>query len=172
MAGSFFMIHDVGAQTIPDVYVTSPADGATINTPTMNVIAKALTGATTYTIEFSTSDDFSTGLITRVGSRVQNFTGMSYGTTYFARVKTDLSPTYGKTTTFNVIPAEQLTFVKTPADLTTGLSVNLSITSSTVTNATIYTIEISASEDFSGVGSWDAKPLIVVEHGKINADAQ
>jgi hypothetical protein len=130
--------------------VTSPAHGSTGFFPTINVSAKALAGVSTYTIELSPKEDFSSGVLIKSGSRSQQFTGLSYGTRYFARVKTNLSPNYGKTTSFSTVLAEDLAFVTSPANGATDLSPTVTVASNTVPGATQYTIELNTSPSFDG----------------------
>jgi hypothetical protein len=133
--------------SIANVFVTSPAHGSTGFLPTVNVSAKALSGASTYTIQLSSQEDFA-GVLEKSGARGQRFTGLSYGTRYFARVKTNLSPKFGKTTSFSTVPAEDLAFVTSPADGAIDQSPNLTVVSNTVPGATNYTIDLNTSRLF------------------------
>jgi hypothetical protein len=137
---------------LPNVYLTSPADGANGLTQVVTVTSKVLTGATTYTIELNTASDFTGVALVKNGtSRVQVFSGLSYGTTYHTRVKTDLSPYYGKSTSFTIRPAEQFTYVSTPINLATSQNITLNVASTLVTGASTYTIELNTVSDFTGV---------------------
>lgn len=134
----------------PDVYVITPADGAANQAITLNVTAKALTGATTYTIELNDEPDFTGNSFVKSGTRTQNFTGLSYATRYYTRVRTNLSPAYGITTTFSTLVPN--IYVTSPADSAIDRATTLSITSAALTGATLYTIEVNEEPDFSGEG--------------------
>ncbi|MBL7861358.1 MAG: VCBS repeat-containing protein [Cyclobacteriaceae bacterium] len=136
---------------LPNVYVTSPVNNATGLNVTLNVTSRALTGAITYTIQLSPVPDFSSDVLERSGGRTQNFTGLMYTTTYFARVRTNLSPDFGLVTQFTTGAAEQFAFVTNPANNATGVLLNnltLNVTSSNVIGALQYTIELNLSPGF------------------------
>lgn len=136
---------------LPTVFVTSPANNATGLNVTLNVTSRALTGATTYTIQLSPVPDFSSDVLERSGGRTQNFTGLMYTTTYFARVRTNLSPDFGLVTQFTTGAAEQFAFVTNPANNAIGVLLNnltLNVTSSNVIGALQYTIELNLSPGF------------------------
>lgn len=140
-----FLHNNLASDSIPNVFVANPTNGSTGFLPTVNVTANALGGALTYTIQLSPEQDFSSGVLEKSGARGQRFTGLSYGTRYFARVKTNLSPNFGKTTSFSTIPAEDLAFVTSPANGAIDQSPNLTVASNTVPGATSYTIELNTS---------------------------
>ena len=141
----------IGSRTtlvLPNVYVTSPANGATGINITTNVTARALTGATTYTIQLSPLADFSSGVLEKSGTRTQNFAGLQYNTMYYTRVKTDLSPDFGAVTSFTTFPASALAYVTSPANNAVNVNTVVSITSNTVPGAASYTIELSETPGF------------------------
>jgi hypothetical protein len=130
-------------------YVSGPANGAINTNISLTLNSTAITGATTYTIDISPDNNFATGVITKAGARSQAFTGLSYGTTYFARVKTDLSSVYGKVTSFTTGPPEQFTYVATLANNAINQNVTLNIWSTLVSGATTYYIDISPDNTFA-----------------------
>ena len=133
---------------VPDTKVTSPADGSIDRATTLSITSSALTGATIYTIEVSESSDFSEGVTVQSGARTQSFTGLKYDQHYFVRVKTDIYPVYGTTTSFTT--AIPLVYVSTPVDGAVGQNVALSITALTFAGASTYTVELNTASDFSG----------------------
>ncbi|MFY7886325.1 MAG: hypothetical protein ACOVOV_15925, partial [Dolichospermum sp.] len=135
---------------LPNVVITSPANNLNNQNVTLTVSAQTLTGATTYTLELSTSADFSGTTLVKSGSRTQSFTGLQYSKQYFARVKTNLSPDYGNVTTFFTGSPEHFAYVTNPVNLSVNRNINLSVTSNTVIGATTYTIEVNTLADFSG----------------------
>jgi uncharacterized repeat protein (TIGR03803 family) len=134
----------------PDVYVTTPASFAANQNVTLNVTAKAVTGASTYTTEINTSPTFNGTSIVKSGTATQSFSGLAYSTQYYARVKTNLNSDYGLVTTFSTPASEYFAWVSSPASGSVNNNVNLTVTSNTVVGATNYTIELSTTPDFSG----------------------
>jgi len=136
--------------TLPLVNVTNPANGAVNQNAALNVTARAVTGATVYTLELSTDATFSNPQV-RSGARTQLFDSLQYNTMYYTRVKTDLRADYGQVTTFTTRTAESLAYVTAPANNAVNTNTSLSVTSNTVLYATTYTIQLSESADFSTV---------------------
>ncbi|QHT68443.1 T9SS type A sorting domain-containing protein [Rhodocytophaga rosea] len=81
-------------------YLASPSNGTTgVTSPAY--VANSVPGATSYTIELNTNATFTgTALVQTSASRIINFTNLALGQTYYARVKTNLSPNWGRTTSF------------------------------------------------------------------------
>ncbi|MGC4022324.1 MAG: ASPIC/UnbV domain-containing protein [Cyclobacteriaceae bacterium] len=130
-------------------YVTSPANGTVNTNVSLKVTSSTLKGASTYTIELSPDQTFSTGIISMSGTNALNFTGLSYSTTYYARVKSNLSPLYGKTTNFSTAPAEYFSYVKNPVNNATGVATSLNVVVNTVIGATNYTVELNSDSAFN-----------------------
>jgi uncharacterized repeat protein (TIGR03803 family) len=86
---------------VPAVSLVTPANGTTdvavSGTMSSNVVAHALS----YQLQLSLSASFSTVALT-VNSSTNNFSvsGLTLSTTYYARVKTNVLPGYGATTSF------------------------------------------------------------------------
>jgi hypothetical protein len=129
----------------PDVYVINPADGSTATSITLTVNGAA--GATSYTVEMSTSSTFSGTPISKTSSELSNnFPEMTFSTTYYTRVKTDLSPVWGSTKSFTTAAAPAFAYLTNPANGAT--TTTTSLTSNVVPAATSYTIEVSTSSTF------------------------
>jgi hypothetical protein len=92
--------------------VTTPADGSTgSRAPTLTVTVKAITGASTYTVELSESAYFDgtiTSGVTDNSHRTFRMYNIKNNTFYYARVKTDVASGYGKITSFTTSPATTL----------------------------------------------------------------
>jgi hypothetical protein len=136
---------------IPPVYAINPANGAVNRNVALNIEANEIMGATTYTIELNEASDFSSIGFAQTGPRIQSFSGLSYNTQYFVRVKTEFSPVYGKVTSFNTADASYFAYVTNPPNGATEKNVNLNIASREVIGASFYTIQLSESPDFSTI---------------------
>ena len=135
----------------PNVYVTYPAENAVNRKTKLDLTAKAVSGASVYTIEISPDLSFNSGVLSKSGGRTHTFENLQYNTRYYARVKTNLSPDYGKRTMFTTIAAEQFAYLITPKDLAVNQKItNLLVTSNSVPGANEYTIELNTSPDFNG----------------------
>jgi hypothetical protein len=133
-------------------YVTTPANNAINTNVTLTISSNAVVGATTYEIDISPDNTFTTGVITNSGSHSMSFSGLAFSTTYYTRVKTNLSPTYGKTTSFTTASPVYFSYVSMPMNGATGVAISPKVTSMTVTGATTYTIDLSEDNTFtSGV---------------------
>jgi uncharacterized repeat protein (TIGR03803 family) len=135
-------------------FISKPINNSVgVGAPTLKITANVLEGATRYTIELSTVDDFSDGLISKTSSkdheRTMVFTGLRYLTTYYARAKTNNAP-YGKTSKFTT-KAEQFPLVVHPVSGEDEANpVVLKISLSPIPDATNYTVELNSKADFSG----------------------
>jgi len=139
---------------LPNVFVSTPVNNAVNQNVSLTVQSVILAGATTYTIELNPNPDFSGTSIVRSGSRTQSFTGLTFETTYYSRVKTDLSPDYGQVRTFSTAGPEFFSYVTSPANNATNVALtnlNLSVTANLVIGASLYTIELNTSSDFEGI---------------------
>jgi hypothetical protein len=120
----------------PNLIVVMPTPGAVSVGFNPKLTAKAVLGATTYTIEISPLSDFSGGVIVKSGARTQTFMGLIYSTKYFVRVKTNLAPDYGVVTDFTVGPPEQFTFMERPVNGSLRVGLNPMIRSTAIVGAT------------------------------------
>jgi hypothetical protein len=139
-------------------YVTNPINGKLGTQTSLSVTALAVTGATIYSIEICSSSDFHPGdIIRKEGKRTQTFTGLLMGIKYYARVSTNVNPNFGPVTTFTTGP-----IVIAPMNESNGNKTILTVTSSKVTGATLYTFQLSTSPGFTnaisnGAGSYSQK---------------
>jgi hypothetical protein len=123
-------------------FVLSPKDGAIDQSTSLVLKSQVQTGAENYTIEVCLSNDFSSGVISKTGPNLQEFSGLAYNTKYFARVKTNLTD-YGKITSFTTIDPVSLAFVVSPKDGSKNVATSPILSSNIVPGATSYTIELS-----------------------------
>lgn len=131
-------------------YVSSPINGATGQNCNLAVSSSFVHYANTYTIELNTASDFTgTSIVKSGASAGQGFNNLALSTTYYSRVKTDLSPNWGPTRSFVVGDAQTLSFLATPAHGSTNQWWNLTLVANTVTGATNYSVRLSPVSDFS-----------------------
>ena len=139
---------------LPLVNVTTPANGAEGVLVTTTVTANVLSGATTYYIQLSPVADFSYGILEKSGARSQSYSGLSFNSIYYSRVRTNLSPDFGPVKQFTTTTPESYSYVTSPASNSTGVlltNLALSVTANLVPGAMLYTIELNSSPDFTGV---------------------
>src|SRR6185436_20952335 len=105
-------------------YVITPANISTGQALTLNVTSRVITGATSYTIELNDAFDFTGNSFVKTGAVTQSFTGLSYGTTYYTRVKTNLSANYGSITSFRTGNV----YVTTPTNNAVNVNYNTNVT--------------------------------------------
>jgi uncharacterized repeat protein (TIGR03803 family) len=131
-------------------YLTSPANESTSVNINSTCVAKLVANATKYTFQFSLPMDFSSDVLTYTSeTNSVLITGLKYSTTYYARVKSNLT-SYGIVTSFTTKSAVDYTFVSKPANGSVGSdAVELKVTANFVTGASRYTIELSTTSDFS-----------------------
>jgi uncharacterized repeat protein (TIGR03803 family) len=133
--------------------VVQPANNQTEVSPATPVSVAAVTGATSYTLEVSTTSDFSGAVSTYTSSTTQFsfFTYLSYSTRYYMRAKAGSAGAFGPVTTFITHAAEKFAFVSNPVNGATNVgTVNVPITANVIYGATNYTIELNTSADFTG----------------------
>jgi uncharacterized repeat protein (TIGR03803 family) len=134
--------------------VTTPANGATgVLAPTLKVTVRAVTGATRYTVQLNDRSDFGGTMFTQTSTtdnqRTLTFTGLGYNTKYYARVKTDISNTFGATTSFTT-RVEPFSYMTSPIDGVADVDRQfLEVSLLPVTGAKIYTLQVSTSSSFS-----------------------
>ena len=109
-----------------------------------------VTGARTYTIEVNMAPDFSGLGWLQTGPRSQRFNGLALSTTYYVRVKTDLSDVWGPTRLFITGSPPELDFVKWPSNGAKNVSWLPTITVNSI-GAAAYTLQISELADFGQV---------------------
>jgi hypothetical protein len=129
-------------------YLTSPANGAT--TTSTSLTSNVVPAATLYTIEVSTSSTFPVGATTITksnASRTMNFPELTFSQLYYARVKTNLSATWGPVQTFTTGTVDNFTYVTTPVN--GGTTSQYNVTANNIVGATLYTIELNTSSTFA-----------------------
>jgi ELWxxDGT repeat protein len=136
-------------QNISPAFVITPSPGAENQKLDLTISSKTVPGASSYTIQVSSSSDFSDDVSTRVGYRSQRFTNLQYETVYYTRVKTNLDQNYGKTTFFTTASPSQYSFVISPTADAVGVSSTVNVTSNFVPQASSYTIELNTDPTFA-----------------------
>lgn len=142
----------IPGQVGPLSYVVTPADGAHSVSSNPEIELQAVPDATQYIVELSTAEDFSCCVLTKTFTTNKGtFEGLEYNTTYFALVKTNISPSYGPLTSFTTGNSVGDTYVIAPADSAEFVAINdLAVTANLVSGAALYTIELNTSPDFTG----------------------
>jgi hypothetical protein len=137
--------------TLPSSVVTSPAHNKNDVAPKTSVSVRSFPGASSYELNISTSNDFSTGVaVYNSSSTTFAINPLKYSTTYYTRVKTNISD-YGTITQFTTHHPEKFSFVSSPVNGATNVAYNtLKVTANEVLGATSYTIELNTSPDFTG----------------------
>jgi uncharacterized repeat protein (TIGR03803 family) len=135
-----------------DVYLTTPGNNAYATNIIGKFKCKTVASATSYTLEVSERNDFSDGVLTYTTSNgefnIDN--GLRYAKTYYARIKTDLSPAYGITTIFKTRDVEYYAFVSQPGNgVADAEVVDARVTANLIIGALYYTIDLSVKPDFS-----------------------
>jgi hypothetical protein len=134
---------------LPNVFVTSPVDGAINQKVKLNLTSKAVSGASAYTFELTTQGNTPATVITQTGARIQLVDSLHYNTVYSVRVKTNLNSAYGKTTTFTTAPSENFAYAISPANGATNIGMKVNVTANLVLYATSYTMELNTDSLFS-----------------------
>jgi uncharacterized repeat protein (TIGR03803 family) len=134
--------------------VTTPANGATgASAPTLKVTVRAVTGATRYTVELNDRSDFAGTMFTQTSTtdneRTLTFTGLRYNTKYYARVKANISSTFGATTSFTT-RVETFSYMTSPIDGVSDVGRQfVEVALIPIAGAKIYTLQVSTSSSFS-----------------------
>jgi hypothetical protein len=135
---------------LPNVYLVKPGNGTVNQYPILTLKANAVTGATHYTFEISTNANFTGSKIISGGISV-SLDSLHYNTLYYAHVKTNLRDDFGKVTTFTTCTAESLAYVTSPANNAVNTSTSPAIASNKIPYASVYTIQLSETNDFAVV---------------------
>ncbi|QHT70453.1 T9SS type A sorting domain-containing protein [Rhodocytophaga rosea] len=132
--------------------VVNPSSGSILSGTSLYL--KTIPGASSYTLQVSTSANFTTGVITKttasrlsIGTFYASFPELSLNQKYYVRVYTNLGLCWGPVTSFTTASAAGSTYVVNPSDgsTTTGTSLYLN----TVPTATSYTVQVSTSANFT-----------------------
>lgn len=136
-------------------FISKPSNGAT-GQATMNlkVTINQVPGATRYLIQLSKTSDFSGEILSDTsktdGQRTMTFSHLDYATVYYVRGNSNVSESFGPVSSF-ITQAEPLLTITSPANGATGLDQSLfTVSCSSMDAAELYTIELSATPDFSG----------------------
>ncbi|HEY0743645.1 MAG TPA: choice-of-anchor tandem repeat GloVer-containing protein [Chryseosolibacter sp.] len=134
------------------VLTKSPANGGTVASTKTRLEFTPVTNATSYYFELSKSSSFS--VLTHAGSNTEpSFTveQLQPNTTYYVRVKSNVWPTFGPTTSFRTVEStSNVTWISNPKDGATNVSAPSSkVTAGLISGAKRYTIELSTTPDFA-----------------------
>jgi uncharacterized repeat protein (TIGR03803 family) len=136
------------------VHTSVPANGGTVGTTNVRLDFAPVTNATSYYFELSKTPDFAT-LALGGSNTAPSFTlsRLDANTTYYIRVKTNVWPTFGPTTSFKTIEGastSNVTWISNPKDGATNVSApSTKVTAGLISGAKRYTIELSTSPDFA-----------------------
>jgi uncharacterized repeat protein (TIGR03803 family) len=142
-------------QTPATSFISKPLNNSVANAaPYLKVTANVVTDAKRYTIELNTAPDFTGQSFIRTSTndyeRTLLFTGLAYSTTYYGRVKTDISPLYGKVTKFQT-RGEMFPVVVSPSNGVDEQNPQvLKIQVAAIPDAKRYWVELNTNADFSG----------------------
>jgi uncharacterized repeat protein (TIGR03803 family) len=133
-------------------FISKPENNSIdVSAPVVKITASPVSAATRYTIQLSTSSDFSNAL-TRTSSidhqRTLVFPGLKYGTDYYVRAKTNVSG-FGEASKFRT-RKEVFPKVSAPDNGTEANPLLLRLEVSPVPNANRYIIELNTKRNFSG----------------------
>ena len=144
----------VGA-TLAAPNLNSPANGATNVATNTSLSWDAVSSATSYTVQVSTSSNFSSLVVNQSGITGTSYspTGLSGGTTYHWRVSAEnTTGTSGFSTarsfTTALAPPSPPTLAA-PADGATGVSTSLMLSWNGVAGATSYAVQVSLFSNFA-----------------------
>jgi uncharacterized repeat protein (TIGR03803 family) len=138
---------------IPLIALTTPLPGAT-NAAVHGIYrSRSELEARSYTLQLSEDPKFLTVTRTITNSVNQYDLGSSYlkfSTTYYARVKGNVWPVFGATTTFKTRSAADYAYITQPADQAVGVIPNqLKVTVNPVPGAKRYHVQLCTTQDFS-----------------------
>ena len=143
-----------GAASAPTL--SSPANSATGIGVSPTLTWNAVTGAVTYRVQVSTASHFSTGIVvddSTLTAASKALSSLTNSTLYFWRVNAKNAggssawPSAFSFTT--IVPASGVPVLSAPANGTTGIAVNPTLTSGAVTGAITYRVQVSTASDFS-----------------------
>ncbi|QHT70456.1 T9SS type A sorting domain-containing protein [Rhodocytophaga rosea] len=132
--------------------VVNPSSGSTLSGTSLYL--KTIPGASSYTLQVSSSANFTTGVITKTttsklstGTYYASFPELVLNQKYYVRVYTNLGLCWGPVTSFTTASAAGSAYVVNPSDgaTTTGTSLYLN----TVSGASAYTVQVSSSANFT-----------------------
>jgi hypothetical protein len=135
----------------PDTYLTNPGNGSITANVAATYKAKEVKGSLHYKLELSETIDFATVLsISSTSDPLFNLGPLKFATKYYARVSCTVWPGFGPTTSFTTKKLEDYCFISKPVDGAIDVAAeNLKVTANLVSGASIYTIELSTTSNFS-----------------------
>jgi hypothetical protein len=145
------------SQTLSAPVLSAPSTEAANQAVSLNLSWGAVTNATSYELQVSTSSAFTTNFIYKTGLTSTSYavTGLSNNTKYYWRViakNSSISSSWSSVWNFTtVIAVPSVPSLSSPANGATGQSLTSSLTWASSTNATSYSVQVSASSDFSTV---------------------
>jgi photosystem II stability/assembly factor-like uncharacterized protein/fibronectin type 3 domain-containing protein len=136
----------------PDL--VSPTDDATDQNTSLTLAWDAVTGATSYDLQVSTSSNFTTTIVNQSTTNTYfDVTGLSENTEYFWRVRaedddseSDWSQVWSFTTLNPILDPPDLV---SPTDDATDQNTSLTLDWDAVTGATSYDVQLSTSSNFT-----------------------
>lgn len=136
---------------VPNISVTKPVQSQIVYHENVKIAFTPVELATEYTVEVSL-DNFAT-ITERIVSSATEVTAtkLKAGTKYYVRVRSNLYPAFGPTSTFSTVVSNPApAYVTNPKDGATGVNApSTKVTSSIVQGALRYTIELSTTPDFA-----------------------
>ena len=136
--------------------LSSPANSATGIAVSPTLTWNAVTGAVTYRVQVSTASDFSTGIVvddSTLTAASKALSSLTNSTLYFWRVNAKNaggSSAWSSAFSFTtIVPASGVPVLSAPANGTTGIAVNPTLTWGAVTGAITYRVQVSTASDFS-----------------------
>lgn len=134
------------------IYATTPANGSTVSHINTRFAFTPVTNANLYTFELSLTGDFTNPVGRGQNTKPEYIaTDLKPNTKYYVRVKSNVWPTFGPTTSFTTAPlVVSHNRITNPANGAINVPApSAKVTAGTVTGAKRYTIELSTSPDFA-----------------------
>jgi photosystem II stability/assembly factor-like uncharacterized protein len=139
--------------TLSEPTLSSPSNGATGVSVSPNLSWLSVANATGYIIQYSTVSDFTTNTETTSTSTSKSLSGLSYSTTYYWRVKATNGSIQGPWSGARSFTTQALTLsvpsLVSPRNNARSIPTTTTLSWSSVTNATGYTIQYSTTSTFS-----------------------
>ena len=134
--------------------LASPPDGANCLSTNPTLIWNASSGATSYQLQVSTNSSFSTTVVNQSGITNLTFTvsGLSFNTAYFWRVRaSNASGTSDWSSVRRFMTTLAAPLLASPADGSTGVPINPTLTWNASGGATSYRLQVSITVSFSNI---------------------
>ncbi len=151
----------------PASWLKSPDANQVCNSLAPRLTATIVPGASVYTFELSETPSFVPVQWTNTGARSQVAALLSTSTTYYVRVKTDLSASWGPVRTFTTGAAAAIIGLRKPADGSSGVSWLPRLVANSVGDAS-YTFQVSTSALFDSQLIYEADTAAVTITSPLN----